>query len=126
MAITITREEIEHKDEKYLRQRIEARVAEYKASSTQSRGELLVEIQILMNRIDSIHSEQTEKRSLFLEWVVIGLILIEVVLAGFELYGGRAVQASIDKKYPGNAANRGNPAPIGTLTKKTGSVECAA
>jgi hypothetical protein len=78
MAIQITAKEIEHKDPRYLRQRIATRVAEYNKSQNESRGELLTEIQILTNRIDSIHSERVEKRALFLELVVILLILIEV------------------------------------------------
>jgi hypothetical protein len=78
MAIQITTEEIEHKDPGYLRKRIAERVAEYKNSKNESRGELLTEIQILTNRIDSIHSERAERRSLFLEIVVIILIGVEV------------------------------------------------
>lgn len=104
MAITITTEEIDHEDPAFLRQRIAARVAEYKASKLESRGELLVEIQILLNRIGSIHSERAEKRtrkierrSLWLEWVVIILILIEVVLGVLDYRERGAVQASMDK-----------------------------
>jgi len=75
-----------------LRGRIVARIAEYNNSNNQSRGELLAEIQILTNRIDSIHSERVERLSLFLEWIVVALIVVEIMIGLVGYKDGQAQQ----------------------------------
>jgi len=91
----ITAEDIASKDTKYLHNEIVERLTEYKKSENRSRGELLTEIQILMNRIDSIHSERFENRSRFLELVVVVLIAIEVLTGVMGYIDGRAQQRAL-------------------------------
>jgi len=81
-----------HKDPVYLRGRIVARITEYNNSKSEGRGELLTEIQILTNRIESIHSERVEKISLSLEWIVIVLIAAEILIGVVGFRDGQAQQ----------------------------------
>jgi hypothetical protein len=97
MAIQIAREDIELKDRKELQRRILKRVEEYNNSRNEGRGELLAEIQILTGRIETLSAQKTERRALFLEFIVIILIAIEVYQGSNESRAMEAVRASAEK-----------------------------
>lgn len=56
---------------------------------------MLPEIQILINRIDSIHSERFEKLSVCLELTVIVLIFVEILFGVLGYRDGQAQQRTL-------------------------------